>query len=128
MENDGLGLAAPQCGISYQVFVMGTKENKQIMYNPVILSSADEKIADVEGCLSYPGLIIKVPRPTAVQVKWQHVDGKVMEGKFTGLTARIIQHEIAHLQGVLFWEGVGKTTLAMARDKRTKYLKKLERR
>ena len=127
-KHDGLGLAAPQCGIPYAVLVIGTRESKQVMFNPVITRVVDETVEkDVEGCLSYPGLIIKVPRSKAIEVKWQGLDGKEQSGIFTGLTARVIQHEIAHLLGLDFWYPAGDMTLHLAKKKREKLLKKVLR-
>ena len=126
--NKGLGLAAPQCGIPYAVFVMGADpKNKQIMFNPVILQESAEKDSSIEGCLSYRNLFVKIPRAKAITVLWWTADGKEHTGQFEGLTARVIQHEIDHLRGRVFWEGAGDTSLKMAQIKRTKLIKKRRR-
>lgn len=106
----GVGLAAPQIGVSKQVIVIefGDEEDETIpkqlyvMINPEIISESDEKVAGIEGCLSVPGLIGEVIRPQVVTVKGQDLNGKKIKIRAQGWLARIFQHEIDHINGVLY--------------------------
>ena len=125
-QYQGLGLAAPQCGIQLRVFAL---RDGTVMFNPKILETSNEEdyIRMKEGCLSFPGLLIPVTRPNKVLVRWQNVDGIVHEAQFSGLSARVILHEYDHLEGILFTEKVGNITLQMAKKKLQKLKKKIER-
>lgn len=128
-KNKGLGLAAPQCGIPLAVIVLGMdRDNKQVMFNPVIVQQSEETSVSDEGCLSYPHLFVKVKRSQAIRVAFQDATGAKQVQEFVGLTARVIQHEIDHLRGRVFWETVGPTTLTLARNRRKKLAKKAARR
>lgn len=120
-KNSGLGLAAPQVGIPYRVFVVGfDNTNKQVFFNPEIIETSNIFDDHLEGCLSFKNLFFKVRRPHEIKIKYQHVSGEWKEDKFVGLTSRCIQHEMDHLDGVCFTERVGKTTLMMAKEKERK--------
>ena len=127
-KNSGLGLSAPQVGLPYQVFVVGyDNTNKQVFFNPEIIETSKDFDDHLEGCLSFKHLFFKIKRPNEIKVKYQHVNGEWKEDKFTGLTARCIQHEHDHLAGVCFTERVGKTTLMMAKEKERKMRIKMSR-
>lgn len=106
----GVGLAAPQIGISKRVIVIefGDDEDdtlpKQlyVMVNPEIVFESDEQIAGIEGCLSVPGLIGEVDRAQVVTVQGQNQFGKKIKIRAQGWLARIFQHEIDHINGVLY--------------------------
>lgn len=112
----GVGLAAPQIGLSERIIVIEYYEKEEdeenedapkkvwAMINPEIVKSSEETLPGVEGCLSIPGLVGEVERHTAVQVKGMNRHGKPMKVKAKGWLARIFQHEIDHLNGVLFTE------------------------
>lgn len=112
----GVGLAAPQIGLSERIIVVEyyqreeDEENEEApkkvwaMINPEIVKSSEETLLGVEGCLSIPGLVGEVERHAAVQVKGLNKHGKPMKVKAEGWLARIFQHEIDHLNGVLFTE------------------------
>ena len=112
----GVGLAAPQIGLSERIIVSEYYEKEEdeenedapkkvwAMINPEIVKSSEETLPGVEGCLSIPGLVGEVERHTAVQVKGMNRHGKPMKVKAKGWLARIFQHEIDHLNGVLFTE------------------------
>jgi peptide deformylase len=127
-KHSGLGLAAPQVGIPYRVFVVGyDNTNKQVFFNPEIIERSQREDDHLEGCLTFKRLFFKVSRPQEIKVKYQHVNGEWKEDKFVGLTARCIQHEYDHLDGICFTERVGKTTLMMAREKERKMRIKMTR-
>ena len=99
--NNGIGLAAPQVGISKRIIIVkGDKEN-QAFLNPKILKQSREKEEDEEGCLSFPGLFVKVKRAQRVEVLAVTPKGKEVKIETEGLASRIFQHEIDHLNGKL---------------------------
>lgn len=105
-SDEGAGLAAPQIGESIQLAViMLRRENeepfKMEVFNPEILESAGEESFE-EGCLSIPGIRENVVRPTKIRLKYQDHKGQMHEVWADGLLARVLQHEIDHLHGVLF--------------------------
>ena len=99
--NRGAGLAAPQIGVTKRVIVVDTGTEVIELINPVILS-AEGRVSDTEGCLSAPGLYCEVPRAGRVQVKGRDREGREVEYRVDGFTARVFQHEIDHLDGILF--------------------------
>ena len=98
---NGVGLAAPQLGILQRIFVYDSGDGFQALVNPKILQRRGEQIG-VEGCLSLPGLQGDVARANEVVVKGTDQFGKPVRIRGEALTARVIQHEIDHLDGVLF--------------------------
>ena len=94
-EKNGLGLAAPQIGVNKRVFVMGNQQRSYICVNPEITNSSGLE-RDQEGCLSFPGLWLNVERPATITVKYQDIIGRIQEHEFTGLPARVFQHELDH--------------------------------
>lgn len=98
---NGAGLAAPQIGVSKRVAVVDAEEELIELINPEIIK-AEGTQTDAEGCLSVPGLIGEVTRYYSVCVKTENRNGEVVEICRKGLAARALQHEIDHLDGVLF--------------------------
>ncbi len=109
-EAPGVGLAAPQLGILEQIVVIefGDEEDEEVpkklyaVVNPEITRMSNEKIMGVEGCLSIPGIVGDVERSTSIVVKGQNRNGQNVKYKLNGWVARIFQHEIDHLTGILF--------------------------
>jgi peptide deformylase len=104
--SDGIGLAAPQVGISKRLLVtdispVEKEYGPMVFVNPVVLESTGEVTLE-EGCLSIPGIREDVSRPEEILLKYHSIDGEEMIEKFTGWMARVLQHEIDHLEGVLF--------------------------
>lgn len=97
----GLGLAAPQIGESSYFFIIDFNGKKLVFINPEITKKEGQEIFE-EGCLSFPGLFIKIKRPKKVELKFQNIDGQEKIVKAEGLLARVIQHELDHLNGILF--------------------------
>lgn len=103
IEAKGVGLAAPQVGVNLRLILI-TLDNKKVMplINPKIISFSEETAVDEEGCLSLPGMWGKVRRPREITVEFQGVKGQKMTMNFEEFEARELQHEIDHLDGVLF--------------------------
>ncbi len=113
-EAPGVGLAAPQIGLSERLIVVEYFEKEEdeeqedapkkvwAVLNPEIVKASEEKLLGVEGCLSIPNLVGEVERHAAIQVKGLNRHGKPMKIKAEGWLARILQHEIDHLNGVMF--------------------------
>ena len=107
---NGVGLAAPQLGILQRIFVYDSGDGFQAIINPKILQRKGEQVG-VEGCLSIPGLQGDVLRANEVVVKGVDQFGKPVRIRGEGLTARVIQHENDHLDGVLFIDHADPATL-----------------
>ncbi|CAN5774794.1 peptide deformylase [soil metagenome] len=100
-EHEGVGLAANQVGRLKRIFVAGFEDQEFVIVNPEILRYGDELETKMEGCLSIPEVQVQVERPTAVTVSGQDTGGASVSLEARGLLARILQHEIDHLDGVL---------------------------
>jgi len=109
-ENHGLGLAAPQIGISKRVFVYDAGEGPHALVNPRLVKTGGEHVG-IEGCLSVPGLQGEVPRYERVTVAGINEEGKKVRIKAEGLLARVFQHELDHLDGALFVDRADPETL-----------------
>ncbi len=102
LVKDGIGLAAPQVGHNLRLIVVNTKDGVMPMINPLITKKSLTKDWDEEGCLSVPNVFGEVKRPKKIRVKFLMADGNYKHIAAEGLLARVIQHEIDHLDGVLF--------------------------
>ena len=103
-EHNGIGLAANQIGIPYRIFAMRGSPENFVCFNPRIIDLSEGMNVLDEACLSYPGLAIKVKRPHGIKVRFQTPNGEVLTKKFGGMTARIFQHEMDHLDGDKFFD------------------------
>jgi len=104
-SHNGVGLAANQVGLPWSVFVIGNphdRDNVIGVFNPMIVDTFGEEVYAEEGCLSYPGLYMKIKRPSGIRVRYTTYEGKTDTIKFEGFTARVFQHEYDHLQGIDF--------------------------
>jgi peptide deformylase len=117
----GIGLAAPQVGISLRLIVVADEEGRgvQALLNPMIVERGGE-VTGEEGCLSIPGVFAPVTRAAWVKVEARDVEGRPLAIRATGLRARVLQHEIDHLDGVLFIDRVDPVT----RDRIKRKIKK----
>lgn len=102
-DNNGIGLAANQIGVNARVFVIYS-EPPIVAFNPKITYYGDEEVVMDEGCLSYPGVSIKVKRPRFIRVRFQDPYGNVVTKKFDGMASRVFQHELDHLDGVEYFK------------------------
>ena len=124
---NGIGLSANQCGIMERVFVMYSDvKKKEIIacFNPKIITESDEEVFMDEGCLTYPGLWLKVKRPDGIEVTYEDENGKKQERAMFGLECRVFQHEYDHMEGTNFTKKVSRLRLNMARKRQLKQAKK----
>ncbi len=103
-NNNGIGLAANQVGYNRRIFIIDVSNEKnspQVFINPVIEKQAKEKLTEGEGCLSCPGKFVDIRRPIYVGLKWFCEHGEEQYKTFYNLPARVVQHEMDHLNGKL---------------------------
>jgi len=118
----GVGLAAPQVGVSQSVIVVEIDRGIIPLINPVILESNDLMYSFDEGCLSVPGYFEKRKRPQKVLVEYQTAGNVIAQDEFQGLAAFIVQHEIDHLCGKVFVDGISR----LKQDRVKKKIKKFK--
>jgi peptide deformylase len=100
-ENDGVGLAANQVGRLRRVLVASVEDEDYVIVNPVLSDRSETTERGQEGCLSIPGINVEVDRPTAVTVTGQDASGEPLRIEAQEMLARVLQHEVDHLDGVL---------------------------
>ncbi len=103
-EIRGVGLAAPQIGVSKRVIIVLVKKQLKGFINPEIINQSRQKRIDKEGCFSFPGLWLDIKRPRTVKVKALDENGQKIELEIDGFFAGVFHHEIDHLNGILFYE------------------------
>ena len=108
---NGVGLAAPQVGISLRLCVIETDSNQHVLINPQITAKSTSKIISEEGCLSVPNKWFPISRYSEVQVRYTDEFGKPRKIKGQGLLARALQHELDHLDGLLILDRIKKSAL-----------------
>ena len=123
----GIGLSANQCGIPVRMFVFGDNENYVPCFNPRIIEASEKKIPIEEGCLTYPGLFVKIFRPDEVTATFEDENRELHEETFTGLMARVFLHEMDHMNGIDFQTRAGKMALDIAKRKRLRGQRKLKK-
>jgi len=99
---NGVGLAAPQIGVSRRIIVLDLDGQLRVLINPEIVDTSDETQEALEGCLSVPGVDAEVARPLMARVRGTSLDEETVTVEGEGVMARAIQHELDHLDGVLF--------------------------
>lgn len=125
----GVGLAAPQVGVTRRLIVLDcakgpdTDARPLVMFNPVVTWKSEDLSIYEEGCLSIPEQYAEVQRPAEVRVRWTALDGSEQEEQFSGLWATCVQHEIDHLDGRLFIDFLG----PLKRQMITRKMEKLKR-
>jgi len=125
VNSDGIGLAAPQVGVSRRIIVLsptGQAADASVHINPRIVESGGDEVEFEEGCLSFPEVRGIVVRPEHVTAEWEDLEGRTFRAETEGLIARIFQHEIDHLDGILFVTRFGPADKLQAKRR----LKKLE--
>lgn len=125
-EHDGIGLAANQVGIRAKVFVMGHRdmpENGMAFFNPEVIETTNDTEILEEGCLSFPGVFVKVKRPSNIRARWTTSTGELMEGTFSDYESVCFLHELDHLYGITMKDRISalKWEIGVKKSKRTKY-------
>ena len=125
----GLGLSANQIGMPVKVFAMRIDEsdNAIVCFNPEIQEESKKMVKMTEGCLSFPSLYLNKRRPKEVSVKYQNADGDFIYAHFEGLAARVFHHEMDHMMGKTFLDGVSKILLQSARRKQKTLIRKAKK-
>ena len=125
----GLGLSANQIGMPVKVFAMRIDEsdNAIVCFNPEIQEESKKMVKMTEGCLSFPSLYLNKRRPKELTVKYQNVDGDFIDAHFVGLAARVFHHEMDHMMGKTFLDGVSKILLQSARRKQKTLIRKAKK-
>ena len=124
-KNSGLGISANQLGYSYRAFAMRgeTKKESIVCFNPKIKDFSPEMNTMEEGCLSLPDVFARVVRPAHVAISYLDEDGKEEGQLASGMTARVFQHELDHLDGILFVDRLGELSKTRALEKAKKIQK-----
>ena len=120
-DNNGIGIAANQVGVPYRIFALRGHPENFVCINPRIVSKSEDQILLEEGCLSYPNLIVKIKRPKDIRVRFQTPNGETITRIFEGMTARVFQHELDHLDGILFYNRANRFYKEKAFKKMEKY-------
>lgn len=116
----GMGLAANQIGITKRFFAIGHDtfdrfKKPVIIWNPQIIKQSEEKVVDVEGCLSFENIFVKVERPKIIEVEYETTKGTKQTARLDGMESKCFQHEHDHLEGITFNQRVSKLRWQMAR-------------
>jgi peptide deformylase len=119
IEKGGIGLAAPQLGLPYHFFVIHS-DPVMGFFNAKIVDVSEEQIELEEGCLSFPGITLKITRPRVIRVRFADPLGNITTQKFQDMTARVIQHELDHCEGIVFGDRVSRLNLEIASKKAKK--------
>jgi peptide deformylase len=129
IRHKGVGLSAPQLGIMVRAFVIGNPNEPESIigvFNPIITDYDEEQVVYEEGCVSYPGLFIKIKRPRSIRVRYRNWKGEADTTRYEGYTARVFQHEYDHLNGTTFHSRANRFHLDQARNFKAKAERKLE--
>ena len=110
-HHNGLGISGNQLGMPWRIFAMRGPESDYVCFNPIIVMPSTERVKMEEGCLSFPGIVLKVDRPRHIRMRFTDIHNETNTFVFANLTARIVQHEMDHLDGKLFFEGAPRPTL-----------------
>ena len=119
LDESGMGLAANQIGITKRFFAIGHDsfdifQKHAIIWNPQVINSSEEKVIDIEGCLSFKNVFVKVERPKVIEVQYETTQGKTRFAKLDGMESKCFQHELDHLDGITFNKRVSKLRWQMA--------------
>lgn len=127
LDNNGLGLAATQVGLSLRFFLMRNKDTFEVYLNPEIIEVSTDMLFEIEGCLSFPELYLKIYRPKFIKVRYINKENKIIEDILDEFNARCFIHEYEHLEGITFDTKAGDFELQRAREKRRKTNRKKTR-
>jgi peptide deformylase len=132
----GIGLAAIQVGVPKRILVIDLQEPEEeggdpvkdprVFINPEILESSDQEVPYTEGCLSVPDQYAEVDRPDRIRARWLDIEGNQRDEEITGLLATCLQHEMDHLNGILFIDHLSRLKREMILKKLAKQRKELK--
>lgn len=121
----GIGLSANQVGLDKRLFVMGnTRDDSVLCINPTVLQYTEETELDIEGCLSFPGIQIKVSRPRDILVEYYNENLEKTRTMTSGYSARLFLHELDHVNGITFKDRVSKLKWNLAEKKVSKLVRR----
>jgi peptide deformylase len=123
-QYNGIGLSANQVGLPVKCCVMMTTEGAKVFFNPELKAVSQETELEKEGCLSFPDIYVSIKRPKIVEVEYQDVNGETHSEQLQGLASRCIQHEIDHLNGIVFLQRASRLKLERALKARPKEKRK----
>ena len=128
----GIGLTCNEVGLPFNMFVAGGHEGIEkgmslAMFNPMIISSSEEKLRMKEGCLTYHFMFLDIERPRKCVMKYEDAEGNTQEAHLDGMMSRICQHEYDHIIGRNFTENVSKLKLDRAKKKAFKEIERMKR-
>lgn len=127
LAHKGLGLSANQCGLKMRLFIMGTDDFQTVCVNPRIADKEGEPVRMKEGCLSFPGLYLSIPRYQKILAEYEDHTGKTVSAWMDGITAQVYQHELDHMNGIVYTEYAKPLALRMAKDRQVKLIKKIKK-
>ena len=102
-DHNAIGISANQVGVPYRVFALRAYPENFVCFNPKMVMPSDQEVLLEEGCLSFPNLFVKVKRPQHCRVRFTMPNGDTRTDTFTGITARAFQHELDHLDGIVYY-------------------------
>lgn len=123
----GAGLSANQVGLRHRMCAIAVENKIWNLINPIIIDKSDKLVKANEGCLSFPGLFLTINRPSWVEVEFFAANGTSMKQRFDGLPAIVVQHEMNHLDGILFTDLVSELKLERAKSKVKSNIRKIKR-
>ena len=126
IQNSGLGLAANQIGLPYRVFAINANP-VFVCFNPRIVDQTTETIAMDEGCLTFSNLFLKIKRPRTIKIRFATPTGEIMTRTFDGMTSRCFQHELDHLNGIMYTTHVSNYHLEKGMNKKKQIYRSLKR-
>lgn len=130
-DDKGIGLAATQVGIDKRIFVMDTKFQEdglcEALINPEIVEADEQMVVYPEGCLSFPDMFINLERASRVKVKYQDLTGEEQHVILEGISSICAQHEIDHLNGIVFFDYLKPAKRQLAEQKQRRNVKKKRR-
>ncbi len=125
--HSGLGLSANQCGVQQRVFVMLFNNEIVACINPEVVEMSEEIVRSREGCLTFPGMFLTIPRNEWIMAEFTNEHGTRVRARLDGLSARCFLHELDHMNGVKFTDHVGPVAIQLAKQKQAKLIKQIQR-
>lgn len=126
-DNGGIGLSANQVGVPYSIFAMRAHPENFVCFNPKVVQPSEQQIVLEENSLTFKGLIAKIKRPQHIRVRYTQPNGEVVTKQFTGMAARVFQHQMDFLDGVMFFNRANRYHRDQAFKKWKKHKARLEK-